>query len=87
MISLYADPGFTFRFAEGRRIDRVHLEGVPAGRVARAFAVDPSTARPGVLLTTGIVGAGGWVDLPRALIVRAGDAFVVYPTLDEETKP
>jgi protein-tyrosine phosphatase len=80
--SLYADPCFTFRFAEDRLIPRFHLEGVPAGRVVRVCAADPQSLAPGNVLASAVVGEGGWVDLPRAIVVRAGDVFVVFPEPD-----
>jgi len=79
-LPLYADPGFTFRFADDRIIARFHLEGVPAGRSIRVLAADPQTLQSGVLLATGVVGDAGWVDLPQAIVVRAGDVFVVVAT-------
>jgi hypothetical protein len=79
MLPLYEDPCFTFRFAYARLIPRFHLEGVPAGRPVRVFAADSQTLKPGCLLATGFVGEGGWVDLAQAIVVRAGDVFVVYP--------
>jgi hypothetical protein len=81
---LYEEPCFTFRFADDRRIPRFHLEGVSAGRSIRVFAADPQTLQPGVLLATGVVGEGGWVDLPQAIVVRVGDVFVVYPVGNSE---
>jgi hypothetical protein len=33
-------------------------------------------------LATATVGAGGWVDVPEPLVVRAGDAFVAVPEPD-----
>ena len=45
MISLYREPFYTFSFAEDRKIDRVHLDGVPPGRrvvvLGRTGAVVP----------------------------------------------
>ncbi len=82
MLPLYEDPWFTFRFADARLIPRFHLEGVPAGRSCRIFAADPQTLQPAQLLATAVVGAEGWVELPQALVVRAGDVLVVYPDRD-----
>lgn len=79
MIPLHEEPFFTFRFADDRLIPRFHLEGVPAGRLVRVFAADSMTLAPIRLLATGHVGDGGWVDLAQAIIVRAGDVFVVFP--------
>ena len=31
------------------------------------------------LLTTGVAGNGGWVDVKEPIIVRAGDTFVAVP--------
>jgi protein-tyrosine phosphatase len=77
--SLYADPCFTFRFADDRLIPRFHLAGVPAGQVVRVCAADPKSLEPGQVLATAVVGDSGWVDLPQAIIVRAGEVFVVFP--------
>jgi hypothetical protein len=81
MLPLYEDPGFTFRFAEDRIIPRFHLEGVEPGRQVMIHKIDPVTNRQLDLMTTAIVGDGGWVDLPDPIIVKAGDAFVA--TCDE----
>lgn len=84
LFALYADPCFTFRFAETRLIPRFHLDSVPAGRFVRVFAADPQTLKPGVLLATGVVGEGGCVDLAHPNVVRAGDVVVVYPDGNSE---
>jgi hypothetical protein len=79
MIPLYHDPFFVFRFADDRIISRFHLEGVGAGRRVDVFRLDPA---PGVrlgLLTTGVTGDGGWVDVKEPITVRSGDAFVAVP--------
>lgn len=81
MLPLYHDPWFTFRFAEDRIIPRFHLEGVKSGRRVSVFKIDPDTSERLGLLTTAIMGEGGWVDLPAPLIVRAGDAFIVVTEL------
>jgi hypothetical protein len=78
-VSLYADPSFTFRFADDRIIPRFHLADVPTGRLVRVYAADPDSLQRGNQLATAFVGEGGWVDLPQAIVVRAGDVFVVYP--------
>jgi protein-tyrosine phosphatase len=85
-LALYESPYFTFRFADSRRIPRFHLEGIAAGRKVRVYAADPDTLQPGRLLSTGIVGEGGWVDLPEAILVRAEEVFVVFPADDAETR-
>jgi hypothetical protein len=79
MIPLYHDRHFTFRFADARIIPRFHLEGVGAGRRVDVFRIDPATGERLGLLTTGITGDGGWVDVREAILVRAGDAFVAVP--------
>jgi hypothetical protein len=76
MLPLYHDPHFTFRFAADRIIPRFHLEGVEAGRRVDVFRIDPATGERLDLLTTGTTGIGGWVDVTKPIIVRAGDAFV-----------
>ena len=84
MIPLHEESYFTFRFAEDRLIPRFHLEGVTAGRLVRVYAADPMSLQPGNLLATAVVGEGGWVDLPQAIVVRAGEVFVVFPEKDGE---
>lgn len=79
MIPLYRNPHYTFRFADDRTIPRFHLEGVGAGRRVDVFRIDPSTGVRLELLTTGVAGDGGWVDVKESIIVRAGDAFVAVP--------
>lgn len=79
MIPLHHDPHFTFRFADDRIIPRFHLEGVGAGRWVDVFRIDPTTGDRLGLLTTGLAGDGGWVDVKKPIIVRAGDAFVAVP--------
>jgi hypothetical protein len=79
MLPLYRDPHFTFRFADDRIIPRLHLEGVQAGVRVSVFKMDPATGERLGLLATGMVGAGGWVDLEEPIIVRAGEAFIAVP--------
>jgi hypothetical protein len=43
------------------------------------FKMDPATGERLGLLTTGIVGEGGWVELEATIIVRAGEAFIGVP--------
>jgi hypothetical protein len=76
---LYEDTWFTFRLAEDRLIPRFHLEGVGAGRRVAVFGIDPGTGGRLGLLTTATVGEGGWVDLPKPILVRAGEGFVAVP--------
>jgi hypothetical protein len=79
MIPVYQDPCFTFRFVEDRIIPRFHLEGVPAGQRVSVFRIDSGTGERQGLLATAIVADGGWVDVAEAIIVRAGEAFIVVP--------
>jgi hypothetical protein len=79
MLPLYADPWFTFRFADDRIIPRFHLEGVPAGRHVSVFRIDPGTGERLGRLAMATVGTDGWVDLAEPIIVRAGDAFIAVP--------
>jgi hypothetical protein len=79
MLPLYHDPHFTFRFADDRIIPRFHLDGVEAGRPVDVLRLDPTTDVRLGLLTTGVAGDGGWVDVKEPIIVRAGDAFVAVP--------
>ncbi len=79
MIPLHHEPHFTFRFADDRIIPRFHLEGVGAGRQVDVFRLDPTTGERLGLLTTGLSGDGGWVDVKEPIIVSAGDAFVAVP--------
>jgi hypothetical protein len=76
MVPLHRDPHFTFRFADDRIVPRFHLEGVGAGRRVDVFRIDPATGERLGMLTTGLTGEGGWVDVKESIIVRAGDAFV-----------
>ncbi len=76
---MYHEPHYTFRFADDRIIPRFHLEGVDAGRRVVVFRFDPATGMRLELLTTGVAGEGGWVDLREPVIMRAGDAFVAVP--------
>jgi hypothetical protein len=43
------------------------------------FKIDPGTGERLGLLTTATVGEGGWVDLNKPIIVRAGEAFISVP--------
>ena len=79
MLPLHHDPHYTFRFADDRIIPRFHLEGVGAGRRVDVFRIDPATGVRLGLLTTGVAGDGGWVDVVEPIIVRAGDAFIAVP--------
>lgn len=79
MVPLYEQPWFTFRFAEDRLIPRFHLEGPRVGCRVEVHAADPDSLRPLRLLAAGVVGEGGWVDLPEPIVVRANDVFVVFP--------
>ena len=79
MIPLHHDPHYTFRFADDRIIPRFHLEGVEAGRRVDVYRIDPATEERLGLLTTGVTGEGGWVDVEEPITVRAGDAFVAVP--------
>lgn len=79
MLPLYRDPHYTFRFADARRVPRFHLEGVAAGVRVAVFRIDPATGVRLDLLTTGVAGAGGWVDVAEPILVRAGEAFVAVP--------
>ncbi|MBY0527481.1 MAG: hypothetical protein K2R98_29060 [Gemmataceae bacterium] len=86
MVPLHKDPFFTFRFAEDRLIPRFHLEGVASSRRVQVYAANPKTLEPIRLLATALVREEGWVDLAEALIVRAGEVFVVIPTDDGQRK-
>jgi hypothetical protein len=79
MLPLYREPQFTFRFADGRSISRIHLDGVEAGVRVSVFKIDAGTGERRGLLATATVGEGGWVDLPEPIIVWAGDAFIAVP--------
>jgi hypothetical protein len=79
MHPLYQDPCYTFRFADNRMIPRFHLDGMSAGRHISVFKMEPNTGERLALLATGIVGEGGWVDLAEAIVVKAGEAFIVAP--------
>jgi len=87
MRPLYQDPGFTFRFAEDRRIPRFHLEGVDNGRHVSIIKIDSATGERQGLLAFATVGEDGWVDLPQPLIVKAGEAFIAVPTCRTVQQP
>jgi hypothetical protein len=76
LLPLYKDACFTFRFDNDRIIRRFHLEGIEAGRPISVLQIDAATGERSRLLTTAIVGDGGWVNLSDPIIVRAGDSFV-----------
>ena len=77
-MNLYCDAHYTFRFADDRVIPRFHLDGVDAGRAVTVFEVAPDDAR-GPVLAKAVAGEGGWVELAKPLIVRAGGGFVAVP--------
>lgn len=80
MIPLHQDPWFTFHFDDDRLIAGFHLEGVGAGRRVLVFKIDPGTGERLGLLATATAGEGGWVDLPKPIIVRAGEGFIAVAT-------
>jgi hypothetical protein len=82
MIPLHRDAHFTFRFADDRIIPRFHLEGIEPGRRVTIFRSDATTDERLDLLTTAVVGVGGWVDLAEPILVRAGEAFVAVPDVE-----
>jgi hypothetical protein len=79
MIPLHHDRHYTFRFGDDRIIPRFHLDGVQAGVRVDVFSIDSATGGRLGLLTTGLTGDGGLVDVYEPIIVRAGDAFVAVP--------
>jgi len=79
MLPLDRDPHFTFRFQDDRIISRIYLEVVGIGERVSIFAINPITDEKLQQLATGTVGAGGWVDLPEPIIVRAGGVFQRNP--------
>lgn len=87
MLRLYEDAWFTFRFGDDRLVPRFHLEGVEAGRRVEVFKIDPGTGERLGLLATATVGDGGWVDLAKPILVRAGEAFIVVPVPEPATEP
>lgn len=76
MIALYHESHFTFRFGDSRRIELIHLEGVPPGRTVTLVRIDATTGERLGIIASAVVGDGGWVDLPQAIVVSAGDAFI-----------
>ena len=82
MIPLHHDPHYTFRFGDDRIIPRFHLDGVEAGRRVDVFRIDPATGGRLELLTTGVAGDAGWLDVKEPIVVRAGGAFVAVPDGD-----
>jgi len=79
MIPLLHESHFTFRFGDDRIIPRFHLEGIEAGRRVSVFKIDADSGERLALMTMATAGAGGWVDLPEPILVRAGDAFIAVP--------
>jgi hypothetical protein len=79
MPPLPEDAPFTFRCADDGALSRFHLEGAPAGGRVALFTIDPTTGRKRDLLSRATVGAGGWVELPEPLVVRAGEVFLAAP--------
>ena len=79
MLALYRDPHYTFRFADNRIVPRFRLEGARVGQPVAVFRIDPATGERRELLTTGVVGGDGWVDVAAPITVRAGDEFVAVP--------
>ncbi len=78
MTPLYRDDRFTFRFADDRRVGRIHLDGVARGCWVVVYRLGAADAR-GEQLAAASCGADGWVDLPEPLVVRAGEGFVAVP--------
>lgn len=81
MTPLYRDPQFTFRFADDRRVERFHLDGIPPGRRVTVYRLARGDER-GERLAGARTGADGWVELPEPLVVRAGEGFVAVPARD-----
>ncbi|MCE9531462.1 MAG: hypothetical protein K8T89_10130 [Planctomycetes bacterium] len=79
MLPLHHELHFTFRFADDRIIPRFHLEGLDSGQRVAVFKIDALTGERLGLLTNATVGENGWVDLPKPIVVRAGDAFIAVP--------
>jgi hypothetical protein len=79
MIPLHHDSCFTFHFADDRIIPRFHLEGIEAGRRVSICKIAADTGERLGSPATATAGAGGWVDLPEPIIVRAGESFIVVP--------
>lgn len=77
MRALYVEPHFTFRFAEERWIDRVHLTDVPAGILARAYRMNISENEPKVCIASGVTDELGWVAFAETVHMHAGDEFIV----------
>ncbi len=49
---------------------------IEAGRIVTVFKIEPGTGERLDLLATAFVGEGGWVELNKPIIVRAGEAFI-----------
>lgn len=78
-LPLYYPRSFLFRFTEDRRVARFHLQDVRPGTRVSVFRLEADPQQWRELLTTAVAGAGGWVELPEPLIVRAEQGFVVVP--------
>ena len=79
MTPLYRDPHFTFRFAEARRISRVHVDDVAISTAVEVFAIDPISGERKMRVAVSSVGTDGWIEFAEAIIVEPGDAFIVVP--------
>jgi hypothetical protein len=79
MLPLHRDPAFLFRFTDDRLIPRFHLDGVAAGTPVAVHWADPTTGEPAGRIADAVAGEGGWVELARPIVVRAGQAFVAVP--------
>ena len=60
---------------------------LPCVRRVAVFKIDPATGERIKLLTTAIIGNGGWVDLPGPITVRAGEAFLAVPEPERGRRP
>jgi hypothetical protein len=76
---LYAEEGWTFRFAENRLIDEFFLPEGVEGTAVTVHLADPRTSGPGASIREARVGAQGKVAFCPPLVVLAGVVLIVLP--------
>lgn len=76
MIPLYADPGWTFRFAETRLVPAFYLPGAAVGLTVNVHD-------NGVVVRSAVVEDGERVALDPPFVAHAGTVLVVLPAYNE----
>lgn len=75
-MKLFEDPFFTFSFSSHRKIDRIHLEGIPQGTVIEIYTSKEFKEPP---IRIGIADENSWVTLHPPVIVLPEDSFFAKP--------